>query len=116
VLSASKELEPGTRAMLILAAGLFRLDIVVHGDTLRTSVRNLSSGPLQIASAAGTAGPRAYGLGEISAYEPGHASVQFALGDAGDRVTVTATMGTLRLKQRGTVRVTAQAIVRQLGE
>ena len=30
--------------MILLAEGLFRLDVVISGDTLRTVVRNLSSG------------------------------------------------------------------------
>jgi hypothetical protein len=34
VLSASTEIEPGARAMLLLAEGLFRLDAAVSGDTL----------------------------------------------------------------------------------
>ena len=34
--------------MLLLAEGLFRLDVAISGDTLRTYVRNLSSGPLQM--------------------------------------------------------------------
>jgi hypothetical protein len=99
--------------MLLVAEGLFRLDVAISGDTLRTFVRNLSSGQLQMHS--GPAEPNAASVvvGEAAAYEPARASVEFSLGVAGDRVDVHTTIGTLRFAQRGTVKVSAQAIVRQ---
>jgi hypothetical protein len=113
VISASKELEPGARAMLILAEGLFRLDVVVQGDTLRTVVRNLSPGEAQMSDSPGGAPGISIGAGEIAAYEPGHAGISFALGEGVDRVAVETTIATLRFAERGTIRVTAQAIIRQ---
>jgi hypothetical protein len=108
-LSASKELEPGARAMILTAKDLFRLDVVVSGDTLRTVVRNLSSGELALDTASES--PESFGFGEVDIYEPGVASLTFTLRGANEQVSVRATIGTLRFKQRGTVRVTAQAVV-----
>jgi hypothetical protein len=113
VLSATKELEPGSRAMLLLAEGLFRLDVVISRDTLRTVVRNLSSGSLKLQH-----GPApqqeagSFAFGEIAGYEPSRTQLEFALGAGQDRVTVESVIATLRYAEKGTVRVTAQAIVR----
>ena len=111
MLSASKEVEQGFRAMLLLAEGLFRLDVTLEGDTLRTAVRNLSTGQLHMRR--GTGYPAAgIAFGDIEAYQPSQASVEFSLGEGRDRVDVEATIGTLRFAERGTIKVSAQAIVR----
>jgi hypothetical protein len=44
VLSAGREVELGARSMLVLAEGLFRLDVVPNEDTVQTVVRSLSAG------------------------------------------------------------------------
>ena len=113
VLSASKELEPGVRAMLLLAGGLFRLDVVVIGDTLRTIVRNLSTGALRMHG--GAHGPEGGSVaqGEAAAYEPGRAAVAFTIGSPPDAVDVDVTLGTLRFAERGSIKVSTQAIVRE---
>jgi hypothetical protein len=111
-MSASKELEPGTRAMLLLAEGLFRLDVAVSSDTIQTIVRNFSSGELMMESVPYDEAA-SFGFGEAAAYEPGVAHVGFSLGHGSDAVRVTATIGTLNSAHRGTVRISAQAIVRQ---
>jgi hypothetical protein len=113
VISASKEIEPDVRAMLLHAQGLFRLDIVLRQDTLRIIVRNLSSGPMETSSPLGGYPGEHVVFGEALAYEPSHASVEFKLGEAGDRVSVSVDIGTLKLHDRGTIRVSAQAIVRE---
>jgi hypothetical protein len=111
-MSASKELEPGTRAMLLLADGLFRLDVAVSSDTLQTIVRNFSSAELVMESV--PYDPAAsFVFGEAATYKPGIARVAFSLRDGSDAVRVSATIATLNFAQRGTVRVSAQAIVRQ---
>ncbi|HUO72013.1 MAG TPA: hypothetical protein VMU39_14685 [Solirubrobacteraceae bacterium] len=115
VLTGSKELEPEARAMLLLAEGLFRLDITVSGDTLRTIVRNLSTGQLEMTGGAyGPDGGHVI-LGEAAAYEPARTAIEFTLGQPDDRVEVSVTLATLRFADRGTIRVSAQAIVRQGG-
>jgi hypothetical protein len=115
VVSASKELESGARAVLLIAEGLFRIDVVVSGDSLRTVVRNVSGGPLEMRGGASSAAGESYAFGEVATYEPGRAQLGFTLGAADDRVLVKITLATLRFTERGTVRVSAQAIVRQAG-
>jgi hypothetical protein len=114
VLSISKELEPGARAMLLLASGLFRLDVAISPDTMRTVVRNLSSGELEIKSHSGYGQPGSLASIETVAYRPSSSGLSFALGRDDDRVTVDVLIGLLRFLHRGTVRVTAQARIRQI--
>lgn len=99
--------------MLLLAEGLFRFDIVFRGDTLRTLVRNLSPGALEFR----TDPSRDVGAnvvhGAAKAHEPGRAAIEFALGTGADQVTAKVLIGTSNNADRGTVLVTAQAIVRQ---
>lgn len=113
VLSGSKEIEPGARAMLLLAEGLFRLDVVVSDDTIRTVVRNLSPGELEVADPVDPGRPHGIAVGEALAYQPSSSGLEFSLGARGDRVEVAVRMATLRFNDRGTVQITAQAIVRQ---
>jgi hypothetical protein len=42
VLSAARDVEQGARSVLILAEGLFRLDVVPQDDSIQTILRNLS--------------------------------------------------------------------------
>jgi hypothetical protein len=45
VISAGREVEQGARSVLILAEGLFRFDVVPHGDSVQAILRNLSPEP-----------------------------------------------------------------------
>jgi hypothetical protein len=99
--------------MLLLAEGLFRLDVVVLGDTLRTIVRNLSSGQLEIEDGLHPEAEPHVASGDVESYQPGQGRIKFALGEHDDRVTVDVTMATLHFSERGSVRVSGQAIVRQ---
>jgi hypothetical protein len=98
--------------MLMLADGLFRLDVIISGDTLRTIIRNLSPGELRMRG--GAYGPEGANVvqGDAAAYEPARAAVEFTLGSPGDRVDVSVTIGTLQRAERGTIRVSAQAILK----
>ena len=102
--------------MLLLAEGLFRLDVVIRGDTLRTVVRNLSSGELAMEGGPASDAGGSIAFGDAAAYQPGRSSLEFALGSGADRVEVSVVIGTLRFAERGTVRVSAQAIVRTASE
>jgi hypothetical protein len=113
VLSASKDLEPGARAMLLLAEDLFRLDVLVVGDSLQTFVRNLTSAELAFRSDMGGESGGTVTLGDAAAYAPGRADLGFTLGSGEDRILTKATIATLRFADRGTIRVSAQAIVRR---
>jgi hypothetical protein len=112
VISASKDIEPGARAMLLLAEGLFRLDVLVTGDSLQTFVRNLAGGELRLQPEAGGS-DGVVALGDVARLVPGRADLGFTLGEGADRVMTKVTIGTLRFADRGTIRVSAQAIVRR---
>jgi hypothetical protein len=99
--------------MLLLAEGLFRLDVVPSGDTMRTVVRNLSPGELEMEDGLHPETEPHLAFGEVAPYEPGKGRIGFTLGRGSDRVTVNVIMGTLRFPERGTLRITAQAIIRQ---
>ena len=113
VLSGSKEVEPGARAALLLADGLFRLDVLVQGDALQTFVRNFSAGELELRGPQSMSGGGTSSCGAAPALSPGRADMGFALGTGADRLLVRVTLGTLRLAERGTVRVSALAIARR---
>jgi hypothetical protein len=98
--------------MLLRAEGLFRLDVTVSGDTVRTVVGNLSPGKLETRGPATSPAGLSLGFGDVQEYQPGRVEFEFSLGSGGDRVTVTGVIATLRFDDRGTVRVTGQAIVR----
>lgn len=112
-LSASKELEPGVRAMLLLAEGLFRLDVRVRGDSLQTFIRNLTDWPLDFSGDVGSLGGPTFAFGDVAGYAPGRADLGFTLG-AGDDVLMTrVTIATLQFPDRGIVKVSGLGIVRQ---
>jgi hypothetical protein len=90
--------------MLLRAEGLFRLDVTLLGDTVKTVVRNLSASALETRGPATKPGGVSIGLGDVRAYEPGRVEFEFALGQREDRVKVTGMIAT--------VRVTGQAIIR----
>lgn len=85
----------------------------MEGDTLRTLVRNLSVGDLAMDGANPGYTGASILLGPAEAYEPARSELAFVLGSGDDRVEVDVTIATLRFAERGTVRVTAQAILRE---
>lgn len=114
VISGSKDLERGARATLMLVERMFRFDVIVGGDSLQTVVRNLSGAQLELA-------PRHHNepgtniiLGDALAYEPTRAMLGFTLRSAGEVIVAGVTIGALQLNRHGLVRITAQAILRQL--
>jgi hypothetical protein len=113
VLSAGKELEPGARAMLLIAEDLFRLDVIVTEDTLRTVLRNLSTGVIDTNTNLGTLTGESATFGNAADYQPGRAEMGFTITSGTEAVWVKALIATLRFVERGTVQVSAQAIMRQ---
>ena len=101
---------------MLHAPGLFRVDVTMIPDSMRVVVRNMSGGPIRCSD-------EGYGRpvlvqGEtaaIAALHPGHHQTTFTLGDPGDAVEVRVILATLRLADRGLVRVTGQATVRRAG-
>lgn len=114
-LSASKDLEPGARAMLLLAEGLFRLDVRVHGDSLQTFIRNLTTWPLDVHGDGGDLGGPTFAFGSAGDYAPGRADLGFTLGSGDDLLLTKVTIATLTFADRGTIKVSALGIVRQAG-
>ncbi len=84
----------------------------VEGDTLGTVVRNLSSGELTMDQGDGYCGA-SFLLGDVERFEPATSELAFSLGSGADRVRVRITLALLRFPDRGTVRVTAQAILNE---
>jgi hypothetical protein len=113
VISATKELENGTRAMLLLAEEWFRLDVVISDDTLRAIVRNLSGAELDLEGGKGGDLGVALESGDAALYEPRRSTMALRLGRGEDQIVATISIATLRFVHRGTVRVTAQAVVRR---
>jgi hypothetical protein len=99
--------------MLVLAEGLFRLDVVIVEDTIRTIVRNLSTGKLETTGRSGYAIPTVLATAGAARYKPSGTRITFSLGEGTDRVSAEVTIAVLRFADRGTIQVTAQAIVRQ---
>jgi hypothetical protein len=98
--------------MLLLMDGLFRLDVVISEDTIRTVVRNLSAGELTLGEPGDRGRPVGIGFGEAPAYRPSSSRIQFSLRKGDDLASVDMLLGLLRFDERGTVRVTAQATIR----
>jgi hypothetical protein len=98
--------------MALFAEGLFRLDVVLNGDTMRTIVRNLSTDDLVLEEGSSSDTGVSMAFGDALEYEPGMATLRFALGTGADRVWAEVMLATLRHEARGTIQVTAQAIVR----
>lgn len=98
--------------MLLLAEGLFRLDVVVGDDTFRTIVRNLSGAEIAEMGEWSGYGQPTFLVGDAAVYEPAKFDSEFALGTGKDRVEVRIVIGTLRFADGGTARVSAQAVIR----
>jgi hypothetical protein len=87
--------------------------VAVDGDTLRAVVRNLSPGELQMRGGPYAPEGANIAIGTVDGYQPARTALEFALHSAGEAVEVTVTLATLHFAERGTVQVTAQAIIRQ---
>ena len=112
-ISASREIEDGARGMLLLVEDLFRLDAQPSGDTLQLSARNLSSGEITL-DAVGYGGAVFVQGGEIAhsdALRPGHFDAEVTIRAAGRATVTTIIIATERRPSRGSVRLTAQAVV-----
>jgi hypothetical protein len=99
--------------MILRADGLFRLDVVIAGDTLRTIVRNLSTAELTTRNDTAGYSTPASGTEALLAYAPTASAIGFTIGSGSDLLTVEVLLGTLRFAERGCYRVTAQATVRR---
>jgi hypothetical protein len=96
------------------APGLFRLDVTMIPDSMRVVLRNMSPGPIRC-SDEGYGRPVVVSgnTAALAALHPGHHQTTFTLGDRGDAVEVRVILATLRMRERGMVRITGQATVRR---
>lgn len=100
---------------MLHAPGLFRLDVTLIPDSMRVVVRNMSPGPLACTDEG--YGRPVVAQGEtatIAPLHPGHHQTTFTLGAPGDAVEVGVILATLRLADRGMVRITGQATLRRV--
>jgi hypothetical protein len=111
-ISAGREVEQGARSMLILAEGLFRLDVVPHDDTVQTILRNLSPEPraeLRLEAVGGEA--VVLGASEALAPATGRFGGEVVLigEDGAERVVARVLVGSVCHLDRGLTSFTAQA-------
>ena len=113
VLSAAREVELGARSMLLLAEGLFRLDVVPHEDTIRTTVRSLSSEPqAELRSSDVGGSTRAFGDPEtLAPLSTGRFGGEVVLigEDGSERPVARILVGSVCHLERGVTNFTAQA-------
>jgi hypothetical protein len=101
-LSCAKPIEEGARAALLLAPGLFRLDISPREDTLKIQVRNLSDGDCEWADGGQPRVLLAFDGPAISAH-----TLRIDVDGRRADVLISATRET----ERGLMRFVAQAVV-----
>ena len=113
VLSAAREVELGARSMLLLAEGLFRLDVVPHEDTIQTTVRSLSSEPrAELRSGEVGGSTRAFGDSErLAPPSTGRFGGEVVLiaEDGSKRAVARVLVGSVCHLDRGVTGFTAQA-------
>lgn len=97
---------------MLFAEGLFRLDVMISDDTIKTVVRNLSAGELTLGDPVDPVRAQAIVFGEAPAHRLSSSKMQFSLGEGDDVADVDVLLGTVRFDDRGMVRVTAQATIR----
>jgi hypothetical protein len=112
VLSAGREVEQGARSALLLADGLFRLDVIPHDDTIQTVVRSLAPGNraelrhVPVGGSTTTAGPP--GADPPSTGRFGGDVVLVSEGGA-ERTVAKVLVGSVCHLERGVTSFTAQA-------
>jgi hypothetical protein len=108
-ISSGREVEQGARSMLILAEGLFRLDVVPHDDTIQTILRNLSAEPraeFRFRDVGGRA--QAYGVDPPSTGRFG-GEIVLVGEDGSERTVARIIVGSVCHLERGLTSFTAQA-------
>jgi hypothetical protein len=114
VISAGRNVEVGARSMLVLAEGLFRLDVVPHEDMIQVMVRSLSAEPHAELRSTGEVGGESRTLGpqdEVGSQSTGRFGGEIVLiGENGDeRPVATVLVGSVCHLERGLTTFTAQA-------
>jgi hypothetical protein len=110
VISAGRVVEQGARSMLILARGLFRLDVIPSDDTIQTVLRSLEPG-----SAAALRGAPVQGVSEASGDVTPPSTARFGgevvlVGEDGEeRAVAKVLVASVFHPERGETAFTAQA-------
>jgi hypothetical protein len=112
-ISAGREVELGARSMLILAEGLFRLDVIPHEDTIQTIARSLSQEPHAELRTVDVGGETRVlgGPGTVVATSTGRVGGEVVLvaEDGSERVVAKVLVGSVCYLDRGITSFTAQA-------
>lgn len=109
VISSGREVEQGARSMLLLAEGLFRLDVVPQDDTIQTILRNLSAEHRaefrfkEVGGGAHSAGVAPPSTGRFGG------EVVLVADDGTERAVARILVGSVCHLERGTTSFTAQA-------
>jgi hypothetical protein len=115
-ISAGREVELGARSMLVLADGLFRLDVVPHEDTIQTLVRSLASEPRAELRGGAVGGETVAGggTGAIAPQSTGRFGGEIVLigEDGAERTVARVLVGSVCHLERGMATFTAQATLR----
>ncbi len=112
-ISAGREVELGARSMLILAEGLFRLDVIPSADTIQTMVRSLSDEPQAELRSFDVGGETRVlgGPGDVVATSTGRfgGEVVLVAEDGTERTVARVLVGSVCHLDRGITSFTAQA-------
>jgi hypothetical protein len=111
-ISAGRDVELGARSMLLLAEGLFRLDVVAHEDTVQTLVRSLAAEPrAELRSEGEVGGESLDSAGEAGSRSTTRFGGEIVLiGEEGTERTVARVLvGSVCHLERGITTFTAQA-------
>jgi hypothetical protein len=114
VISSGREVELDARSMLLLAEGLFRLDVVAHEDTVQTIVRSLAGEPHAELRSTGEVGGGSHdseGPGEVESRSTTRFGGEIVLcgEDGEERAVARVLVGSICHLDRGLTIFTAQA-------
>jgi hypothetical protein len=115
-ISAGREVELGARSMLLLAEGLFRLDVVPQEDMVQVIVRSLAAEPHAELRSTGEVGGESRTLGrrdEVEQRSTGRFGGEIVLiaEDGAERPVAKILVGSVCHLERGLSSFTAQATV-----
>lgn len=111
VISSGRTVELDARSMLLLAEGLFRLDVIPHDDTVQTLVRSLAAEPHAELRSTGEVGGESRSSGDAAPRSTTRFGGEIVLvGEDGEERTVARVLvGSICDLDRGASNFTAQA-------
>lgn len=111
VISAGRDVELGARSMLVLADGLFRLDVVPHPDTIQALVRSLAHEPHAELRSDGEVGGGVVSAGDVAPQSSGRfrADIVLIAEDGAEREVARVLVSSVCHLERGLASFAAQA-------